>query len=81
MTRAPRQTDLFGPAPKGDRDCTPVSIRMSVIDQTAVGIFLAIDGRKGTAKWAPKAQVRAGEGRDENLFTMARWVARERGWL
>lgn len=81
MTRAPRQTDLFGPAPKGDRDRTPVSIRMVVVARGEAGLLLAVDGRRDPAKWAPKAQVRAGEGRDENLFTMARWVARERGWL
>ena len=81
MTRPPRQTDLFGSAPKGERDTTPVAIRMSVVDGTTLALFLAIDGRKGPAKWVPRAHVKAGEGRDENLFTMARWVARERGWL
>lgn len=81
MTRPPRQTDLFGAAPRGDRDTTPVSIRMAVIDETPLALFLAIEGRKGTAKWAPKAHLRAGEGRDENLFTMPRWVAKERSWL
>lgn len=81
MTRSPRQTDLFGAAPKADRDSTPVAIRMVVVDQTDVGIFLAIEGRKASARWAPKSKIRAGEGRDANLFTMARWVARERGWL
>ena len=81
MTRPPRQTDLFGVPPKGDRDRTPVEIRMVVVDQTEAGIFLAIEGRKNSARWAPKSEVRAGEGRDENLFKMAKWVAKERGWL
>ncbi|MDP3853634.1 hypothetical protein [Phenylobacterium sp.] len=81
MTRPPRQTDLFGAPLQGDRDRTPVEIRMVVVDQTDAGIFLAIDGRKGSARWAPKSEVKAGEGTNANLFRMAKWVARERGWL
>lgn len=33
------------------------------------------------AHWTPKSQVRRGEGRDENVWTMPRWIARDRGWL
>ena len=34
-----------------------------------------------TAKWVPKSQVRRGEGRDENVWTVPEWMARDRGWL
>lgn len=33
------------------------------------------------AKWVPKSEVRRGEGRDENVWTMPMWLARDRGWL
>lgn len=33
------------------------------------------------AKWVPKSQVRRGEGRDENVWSMPGWLARDRGWL
>ena len=81
MSRTPRQRDLFGAPPKGDRDLTAVDIRMVVVDETDAGVFLAIEGSKGSAKWAPKSEVRAGEGTNANVFRMAKWVARERGWL
>lgn len=58
-----------------------MQLRMTKLDETELGVFLALDGQKGTARWAPKSEVTAGEGRDANLYTMARWVARERGWL
>ncbi len=82
MRRAPNQRELFGAPPaRPPRDTTPVKIRMAKIDETDAGIFLAPAGRKGSARWAPKSEVRAGEGLDANLYTMPRWVARERGWL
>lgn len=33
------------------------------------------------AKWAPRSEVTRGEGRDENLWTMPTWLARDRGWI
>lgn len=33
------------------------------------------------AQWVPKSQVRRGEGRDENVWSMPAWLARDRGWM
>jgi len=37
------------------------------------------DGRE--AQWVPKSQVKRGEGRDENVWTVPSWLARDRGWV
>lgn len=81
MTRPPVNHDLFGLPPTPARDRTPVTLRMRQIDRTELGLFLSLDGVKNSAKWAPASEIKRGEGADENLFTMPKWVARERGWL
>ena len=79
--REPVNGDLFGKPAKPVRDVTPVSLPMRVAAQTDDAWLLVIDGQKGGAKWVPKSRVTRGEGLEENLFTMARFVAAERGWL
>ena len=39
----------------------------------------SLDARE--AQWVPKSQVRRGEGRDENVWSMPAWLARDRGWM
>lgn len=79
MTRPP---DLFGPPPpEPPRDRTPVQVPLRLVDQSDKAWLLTTGAKGAAAKWAPKSEVRRGVGRDENLFTMPRWLARERGWL
>ena len=81
MTRPPINRDLFGAAPPTPRDERPVRLPMVLMHQTQEGWFLSPDGKSGRAKWAPKSKVSRGVGADATLFTMPRWIARERGWL
>lgn len=78
--RAPENRQLFGRPPDPPKDRTPVRLPMHYVDQTEKA-WLLRPGPREPAKWAPKSEVRRGEGPEENLFTMPRWVARERGWL
>lgn len=79
--REPVNGDLFGAPPAKARDTTPLTLPMRLIDQTEKAWFLSIDGRSGSAKWAPKSEVTRGEGAEAGQFTMPRWVAADRGWL
>ena len=74
--------DLFGDVPEPARDDAPVSLSLIVVGTPSAAAWPLSDGRPGSpVRWVPKSRVRRGEGRDENLWTMPRWMARERGWL
>lgn len=81
--RPPPQPQLFGPAPPPRRDASPVTIPLvEVSSGTAAAWHLAPMGRRtDTAKFAPRSLVSRGEGEHQQLFTMPRWIASERGWL
>ncbi|RZJ19108.1 MAG: hypothetical protein EON91_02625 [Brevundimonas sp.] len=74
--------DLFGTAfdAPGD-DHSPVSMTMTVHDERPASWLLAKGIDRRGARWVPKSEVRRGVGRDENVWTMPRWLARDRGWL
>jgi len=81
MSRQPVNRELFGAPARPAQDMRPVSLPMRLHGDTELAWLLSGDGRVASAKWAPKSKVTRGEGRDEHVFTMPRWVARERGWL
>lgn len=73
--------DLFGDEIDDDDSKGAVSLALVLHDQRAKAWLLAETIDRRDAKWAPKSEVRRGEGRDENVWTMPRWLARDRGWL
>jgi|GEM_PF-1264048 len=77
------QSDLFGQPRTPPRDTTPVTLAMQVVGPgTDKAWFLRPRGvAKGAPGFAPRSECRPGVGPSENLFTMPRWLARERGWL
>lgn len=77
----PPNRQLFGPPPPAPpRDHTPVKVPLLYVTETDDGWLLrATSG--ADAKWAPKREAKRGVGINENVFTMPRWLARERGWL
>lgn len=75
--------DLFGfepperPVAEGE-----VALVMVLHHQTHAAWLLArVNEHRSGAQWIPKSQCRRGEGRDENVWTMSRSMADERGWL
>lgn len=78
------ERDLFGPVPAAVpkvRDSTPVQVRLELLQTTGPGLLLAPAGKGQAGQWAPAALLSRGEGPEENVWTMPRWLARERGWL
>ncbi|WP_426041519.1 hypothetical protein [Brevundimonas sp. TWP2-3-4b1] len=73
--------DLFGEVPEPVDDKAPVTIALTLNDQSDAAWLLSDVGGRLRPKWAPKSQIKRGEGRDENLWTMPRWLARDRGWM
>lgn len=74
--------DLFG----FDTDAEPArggetSLAMVLHDERPAAWRLGQTEDAAAAKWVPKSQVSRGEGRDENVWTMPVWLARDRGWL
>lgn len=73
--------DLFGEVPADEARPGDVSLSLVLHDQSPAAWLLAEGIDRRDAKWAPKSEVKRGEGRDENVWTMPRWLARDRGWL
>lgn len=72
--------DLFGfearaPSAKGE-----VSIALILHDDGAKAWLVSETGKAVDAEWLPKSQAKRGEGRDENIWTMPVWLARDRGY-
>ena len=78
----------FAASSNGDFDAVQ-AIANAIKDSTVCSLSRANDrdisrsaeARKAKPAWAPKSELMRGEGHQEGLFTMPRWVARERGWL
>ena len=74
--------DLFGYVPPAAGAGGEVSRRLVLHHQTELAWLLAPVGEhRNAAKWIPKSKCKRGEGRDENVWTMSRDMAGERGWL
>lgn len=75
--------DLFGfDTQDGDRRGGGAVDLTLVLHREGVSAWLlgeSLDA--GEAQWVPKSQVRRGEGRDENVWSMPAWLARDRGWM
>lgn len=74
--------DLFGeemarPPPRVGE----VELALVLHDESPKAWLLADGIDRRTAQWTPKSQVKRGEGRDANVWTVPAWLARDRGWL
>ena len=83
---APRasQADLFGKPPaSAARDNTPVSIPLVHLPKhdTDKALMLMKHGRGHAPGFAPRSVTTEGVGPNAGIFTMPKWLARERGWL
>ena len=72
--------DLFGFDASPAEGSGEVSVALIFHDASPKAWLLSETGRDVDAQWAPKSQVKRGEGRDENVWTMPRWIAADRGW-
>lgn len=73
--------DLFGFDPPPEPWAGEASVALVLHRETDRAWLLADGNDVREAKWAPKSEARRGEGRDENIWTMPVWLARDRGWL
>ncbi len=73
--------DLFGEAARAPPSAGETALVLVLHGQTDRAWLLAESQDRRAAKWAPKRHVKRGEGRDENVWTMPIWLARERGWM
>ena len=73
--------DLFGEMPRPEPKAGDVALAMVLFDQTDKAWLLGQTQDRREAQWAPKSQAIRGEGRDEMIWTMPAWLARERGWM
>lgn len=73
--------DLFGfeacaPVARGE-----VSLALVWHREGHAAVLLGQTDDAREARWVPKSEVRRGEGRDRDVWTMPAWLARDRGWL
>ncbi|WP_438852644.1 hypothetical protein [Brevundimonas nasdae] len=73
--------DLFGEAPRTEPKAGEIALALVLHGQTDKAWLLAETIYQRDAQWAPKSHAKRGEGRDENVWTMPTWLARERGWM
>lgn len=76
--------DLFGQAPPAPgRDDAPVCLKLTHFPErdTRLAAFLSATGRQADGRHAPLSRISRGEGPEIDVWTMPRWVARDRGWL
>jgi hypothetical protein len=76
--------DLFGQAPaQGQRDHGSVRLALTHFPHrdTPLAVFLSATGREDDGRHAPVSKLARGVGPNINVWTMPRWVARDRGWL
>ena len=72
--------DLFGER-RGEDDGGDVELLMTVTVETSRAWALVSKTKGGSARWVPKSMVRRSAAPHEDVFTMPRFMARERGWL
>jgi len=73
--------DLFGEEIADGPAAGEVALSFVLHDQAAKAWLLGQTNDRRAAQWVPKSEVKRGEGRDENVWTMPRWLARDRGWM
>lgn len=73
--------DLFGQDPDPPDDRGEIALALILFRESAKAWLLGQTDREADARWTPKSQVRRGEGRDENIWTVPVWLARDRDWL
>lgn len=73
--------DLFGEEVEAVDDGAPVTVPLVLHRETARAWLLAEGRDRREGRWVPRSEVTRGEGRDENQWTMPRWMAVDRGWL
>ncbi|HEY3694081.1 hypothetical protein [Phenylobacterium sp.] len=79
---APRPPDLFGER-QDDRveRVNLIDIALHLHHQTGKAWLLSDDGDVKSAKWLAFSMGQRGEGRDDGVWTMAVWKAKELGWV
>lgn len=74
--------DLFGhDPPRREATAGEAALAMVIHGETASAWLLAEGLDRREARWVPKSECRRGEGRDENVWTLPMWLARDRGWM
>ena len=72
--------DLFGFEAREETASGDVALALIFHDDTAKAWLLGESDDVRMAKWVPKSQAKRGEGRDENVWTMPAWLAKDRGF-
>ena len=73
--------DMFGHEPPAAAADGSVSLALTLHSTGAKAWLLSATGKVVDAAWAPFSKATRGEGRDENVWTMPVWLARDRGWM
>ena len=73
--------DLFGEEIDDGPAAGEVALSLVLHDQGPKAWLLGEGIDRREARWVPKSEVKRGEGRDENVWSMPRWLARDRGWM
>lgn len=74
--------DLFGhDPPKRVSAGGQAALAMTLHGETSSAWLLAEGMDRREARWVPKSECRRGDGRDENVWTLPTWMARDRGWM
>lgn len=74
-------SDLFGHEPPPPSADGTVSLTLTLHRTSAKAWLLSANGHAVDAAWVPFSEATRGEGRDESVWTMPVWLARDRGWL
>ena len=59
----------------------PVQVAFRLHHETDKAWLVSPPGNPAAAGWLPKSKASRGVGRDEYVWTMPDWMARDRGWL
>lgn len=73
--------DLFGETPDAGDDRGEIALALVLYDDRPKAWLLGQTDQRADAQWIPKSQVKRGEGRDENVWTVPVWLARDRDWV
>ena len=73
--------DLFGHTPPTATADGAVSLALTLHRTSAKAWLLSATGKVVDAAWARFSEAKRGEGRDETVWTMPVWLARDRGWM
>ena len=73
--------DLFGETVEEIDDNGEIALALVFHGEKGRAWLLGQTDQQSDAQYVPKSQVQRGEGRDENVWTLPVWLARDRGFL